>query len=425
MRPNAEDTCGGNLSDYFAKFLQLRVQGVVEKVLVPSKRKKSQVASVLCLRLVNKNGGGGDGDEDRGGAVVVPPIAGSDQEQIKDESAQGGFKMNVTLRKQISDLLEEAGTTGMTLTELSTALCNFDRRMIELILARAERFQPPSHLSDLGVAALLETSGRERRHRYFAISAYRILVERENLDKSSAGYGDVDLQNVDGFMHIDPGQFYKDDDALHQYQDEFKDDDLVKAEKVGKKSGTGTKAAKKKFQVADADLEDNGAHIQASSHRGKRKAIESSIDQLEPIDARPSKRLKTQNAASGGADDAQASVPPSEPSILKKRGHPRKSVEASADASPKKRGQPPKANVTLNEDNIGKGAEGESDQGEVAPPRKRGRKLDDSSDSYLFLDHGIRWSSPFSSGVPLVCSSPSVSTRLTLVLPSLSPVDNV
>ncbi|KAJ3753325.1 hypothetical protein EV360DRAFT_24151, partial [Lentinula raphanica] len=153
---------------FYRRIQELIQQGVVEKVLVPSKRKKSQVASVLCLRLVNENGGGGDGDEDRGGAVVVPPIAGSDQEQIEDES-------------------------GMCpRCELSTALCNFDQRTIELILARAERFQPPSHLSDLGVAPLLETSGRERRHRYFAISAYRILVEHENLDKSSAGYGDVD-----------------------------------------------------------------------------------------------------------------------------------------------------------------------------------------------------------------------------------------
>ncbi|KAJ3835083.1 hypothetical protein F5878DRAFT_328184 [Lentinula raphanica] len=360
---------------FHRRIQELIQQGVVEKVLVPSRRKKSKVATVLCLRLVNENGGG-DGDGDGDGAVVVPPIAGGDHEQIEDESAQGGFKMNVTLHKQISDLLEEAGTTGMTLTELSTALCNFDRRTIELILARAERFQPPSHLSDLGVAALLETSGRERRHRYFTISAYRILVERENLDKSSAGYGDVDLDNIGGFMHVDPGQFYQDDEELHRYQDEFKDDDLVKAEKVGKKSGTGMKVAKKKVQVADADVEDDGNRAQASSRRGKRKAIDSSVDQLEPIDARPSKRLKTQNAASRGADDAQASVPPSEPSIPKKRGRPRKSVDASADAPPKKRGRPPKANVTLNEDNVGKGAEGESDQGEVSPPKKRGRKLD-------------------------------------------------
>ncbi|KAJ3764305.1 hypothetical protein EV360DRAFT_31693 [Lentinula raphanica] len=350
---------------FHRRIQELIQQGVVEKVLVPSRRKKSKVASVLCLRLVNENGGGGggDGDGDGDGAVVVPPIAGGEQEQIEDES--GGFKMNVTLHKQISDLLEEAGTTGMTLTAsfisytfTATALCNFDRRTIELILARAERFQPPSHLSDLGVAALLETSGRERRHRYFTISAYRILVERENLDKSSAGYGDVDLDNVGGFMHVDPGQFYQDDEELHRYQDEFKDDDLVKAEKVGKKSGSGTKVAKKKVQVADADVEDDGDHTQASSRRGKRKAIEPSVDQSEPIDARPSKRLKTQNAARGGADDAQASgmcmiqprcikiltrllVPPAEPSVPKKRGRPRKSVDASADAPPKKQLQGP------------------------------------------------------------------------------------
>lgn len=37
---------------------------------------------------------------------------------------QGGFKLNVSVHKQISDMLEEAGTMGMTLTVSSAQLCH-------------------------------------------------------------------------------------------------------------------------------------------------------------------------------------------------------------------------------------------------------------------------------------------------------------
>lgn len=58
-------------------------QGVVEKVLVPSKKKKTKVASVLCLRLVNENAGGD-------GIVVVPPTEG-EEDQIEDDHGELSF----------------------------------------------------------------------------------------------------------------------------------------------------------------------------------------------------------------------------------------------------------------------------------------------------------------------------------------------
>ncbi|KAJ3736873.1 hypothetical protein DFJ43DRAFT_382574 [Lentinula guzmanii] len=363
---------------FHRRIQELIQQGVVEKVLVPSKRKKSTVASVLCLRLVNENAGDGDG------AIVVPPTTEGDQDQVEDEYAQGGFKLNVTLHKQICDLLEEAGTTGMTLTELSIALCNFDRRTIELILARAERFQPPSHLGDLGVAALLETSGRERRHRYFTISAYRTLVERENLDRSTAGYGDLDLDNVGGFLNVDMGQFYKDDEELHLYQDSFKDDDIGKTAKVKKKSTENSGANKKalsqkqKLQVGNAEVEDGGIDAQSSaetSRHGKRKAADAtSVVQSESIDSRPPKKRKTNNAENA-ADDAETPAEPSEPLVPRKRGRPRKTVDPSAaPTAPKKRGRPPKIKATSNKDNLEKDPEEEPDDIDIVPPKKRGRR---------------------------------------------------
>ncbi|KAJ3890668.1 hypothetical protein GG344DRAFT_88728 [Lentinula edodes] len=340
---------------------ELIQQGVVEKVLVPSKKKKTKVASVLCLRLVNENAGG---DE----IVVVPPT-----------EVQGGFKINVSVHKQISDMLEEAGTTGMTLTELSTSLCQFDRRTIELILTRAERFQPPPHLGDLGVAALLETSGRERRHRYFTISAYRTLVERENLDKSTAGYSDVDLSNVGGFLSVDPGGFYRDDEELHQYQDSFKDDDPIKLAKASKKSAessvAGRKGLKQKLPV-NTEAEDNGIDPQNSakpSRRGKRKAAETpSANQEDSIQPRPQKKRKIENAENVEAEAQIGAIV--EPLVPKKRGRPRKTVDNSTAPAPKKRGRPPKVRAKSNGGEDEPDAGEKSDDAETAPPKKRGRK---------------------------------------------------
>ncbi|KAJ3853299.1 hypothetical protein EV368DRAFT_39211 [Lentinula lateritia] len=313
---------------------ELIQQGVVEKVLVPSKKKKTKVASVLCLRLVNENAGGD-------GIVVVPPT-----------EVQGGFKLNVSVHKQISDMLEEAGTTGMTLTELSTSLCQFDRRTIELILTRAERFQPPPHLGDLGVAALLETSGRERRHRYFAISAYRTLVERENLDKSTAGYSDIDLSNVGVFLSVDPGGFYRDDEELHRYQDSFKDDDPIKLAKTSKKSAESSVASRKGLNQklpVNTEAEDNGISPQSSakpSRRGKRKAAgTASANQEGSIEPRPQKKRKIENAENAEAEaQIGATV---EPLVPKKRGRPRKPVDNSTAPAPKKRGRPPKVRANV------------------------------------------------------------------------------
>lgn len=106
-------------------------QGVVEKVVVPSKKKRSKVATVLCLRLVDETSTvSGDG------VVVVPPIVGNEEDNLgKSRSfhlldvtnfslGSGGFKLNVTVHKQISDLLEEAGTAGMTLTVVLTLCLN-------------------------------------------------------------------------------------------------------------------------------------------------------------------------------------------------------------------------------------------------------------------------------------------------------------
>ena len=117
-------------------------------------------------------------------------------------------------------------------------MCHFDKRTIELLLARADKFPPPSHLSDLSIAGLMETSGRERRHRYYTVANYSKLVSEEALDKSSACFTDIDLVNIGKFYAIRSDSFYENDKELVHRQDAAKDAEPERGSesKVGKPS---------------------------------------------------------------------------------------------------------------------------------------------------------------------------------------------
>ncbi|KAF8973687.1 hypothetical protein BDZ97DRAFT_1900484 [Flammula alnicola] len=214
------------------RFFQSRIremiqQRLIEKVIVPSNRKKSPNTSVKCFRLVKQDPS----------TPADSGVAASDIDDDLDDIAlaQNGVKLNTTIHKQIINLLEDSGTSGMTLNELSASLCRFDKRTIELLLARADKSHPPSHLNDLRIASLMETSGRERRHRYFTVASFRKLVALEQLDKVSTGYEDVDLNNVGAFFPIAEDQFYDSEEDLIRYSDAFKDNDTTHLQKRKKR----------------------------------------------------------------------------------------------------------------------------------------------------------------------------------------------
>lgn len=110
--------------------------------------------------------------------------------------------------------------------ELSAALYNFDKRTIELFLSRAEKSDPPVHLSDLGVVGVMESSGRERRHRYYTISSYRSLVAKEKLDDKTASYltnlVESEPDSVGGFASFNSSEFYQSPEQLIEYQNKGK-----------------------------------------------------------------------------------------------------------------------------------------------------------------------------------------------------------
>lgn len=341
------------------RFFQSRIreliqQGVIEKVVVPSNRKKSLNASVKCFRLVSKDRPREDLDDD---AVVAQPVDGDDDE--KDISEQSGIRMNITIHRQIIDLLEDAGMAGMTLNELSAALCRFDKRTIELLLARAEKFPPSSHLSDLGIVGLMETSGRERRHRYYTVASYRKLVIKENLDNSTAGYADVDFTNVGGFLEVDPNLFYSDQNALSKYQDDFQDKAKTKNAKPRKHlltnpilpDGTVKQGRPRKYPVG----EDSRTRRKANKRkRDQEVADDGNISEAEQTQLTKKRRL-------GGGDVE-----------VKKRGRPPKPKPENGEKVVKKRGRPPKVKSDLSQKRSR--ASGEEEQ-ETVELRKRGRSV--------------------------------------------------
>ncbi|KNZ79627.1 Transcription factor tau subunit sfc3 [Termitomyces sp. J132] len=287
------------------RFFQSRIremiqQGVIEKVVVPISKDRS-----------------GRDDE----VVVVQPQDGDDDE--KEVGEQSGVKMNITIHKQIFDLLEGSGMVGMTLNELSVALCQFDKRTIELLLTRAEKFPPPPHLSDLGIAGLMETSGRERRHRYFTVASYRQLLAKEKLDNNSAGYSDVDFSNVGEFLPVNANLFYKDQNALHQYQDSFKDTEKPSGKKRTLKNpiladGTVKQGRPRKYPV--------GEDPKSLRKQAQKRKLEEAVPAEKEENGQPGPNKKRRLTTTEGADSLHENT-----KVPKKRGRPPKGKQKESD----------------------------------------------------------------------------------------------
>ncbi|KAG7450158.1 uncharacterized protein BT62DRAFT_884415 [Guyanagaster necrorhizus] len=302
------------------RFFQSRIremiqEGIIEKVVVPN-RKKNSASSVTCFRLVEEE------VQSRARGPVAVPDADDDED---NETEQGGVKINTTIHKQIIDLLEESGTKGMTLNELSAALCHFDKRTIELLLTRAEKVRPPPHLSDLGISGLMETFGRERRHRYYTVSAYHSLVSQENLDTSSARLAEVDFGESGGFMPVDPKSFYDDTKSLIKHQDAGREEPTKKSKSKKKASkdpilpdGSVKLGRPKKSQDGEDGTPINAETSRRQTRKRKHNADESQDAKIDLVSAGPStKKRKITRTDSGDAENSAQAIP-------KKRGRPRK-----------------------------------------------------------------------------------------------------
>ncbi|TDL28869.1 hypothetical protein BD410DRAFT_738661 [Rickenella mellea] len=318
---------------FITRLRELIAEGTIEKVLVPTDSSRSATHRLLCIRLVPSEE---NKVEEVEGAVVLPVDTGDDDKEeetmILQESGSidTGVKANATVHKQLVDLLDASGSRGMTLSELSTRVGDFDRRTLELLLTRLEKYPPPPHLADLGIAQVMETHGRERRHRYFTISGYKALVEQERLDDPNDHYAHRDLSASGGFFPFQPTEVYETTEELVAFQDSFKNLATGKS-KPGYKSvnpilpdGTRKKGRPRKVQVdgeatpPNTQAKANGEGGTPKPKRGtKRKQPDDGAGADGSVEA-PKKARKPNTKKARIEEEAHPTAPESAEAVSKK-----------------------------------------------------------------------------------------------------------
>jgi hypothetical protein len=141
----------------------------------------------------------------------------------------------------------------------------------------------------------METSGRERRHRYYTIASYRKLVAKENLDNSTAVHAEVDLSNVGGFSSVDPTLFYDNKMTLFKYQDMFKDKEKAKTGKGRKHplknpilpDGSVKQGRPRKYPVGE-----DPKSLRKANKRKREEAAAVAADGQEMDESQPTKKRR-------------------------------------------------------------------------------------------------------------------------------------
>ncbi|KAF8589533.1 hypothetical protein K439DRAFT_1332462 [Ramaria rubella] len=207
------------------RFFTIRIrelieEKIIEKVTVP---KVQGTTRALCIRLVD------DSRTDDTDGIVVQSKDVEDEEQGEaqednDQSLSVMPLMNMTIHRQIVMLLEQADSKGLTLNNISSRLGMFDKRTIELLLYRLERYPPPPHLADLATCDFIENHGRERRHRYYTLTGYLCFIRDERIDNVGlpTRYTVIDVSQSGGFYLQRPDLFYNDYAALITFEDEYR-----------------------------------------------------------------------------------------------------------------------------------------------------------------------------------------------------------
>ena len=129
----------------------------------------------------------------------------------------------------------------------------------------------------------METSGRERRHRYYTVANYYKLVSEEALDKSSACFTDIDLVNTGGFYAIRSDSFYENDEELVHRQDNAKDTEPVRESELKKSSERKSSVRPKRGRTRKPTSihEELDGNQGSSSGKRKRKASPLSRDEVD------------------------------------------------------------------------------------------------------------------------------------------------
>ncbi|KIJ51348.1 hypothetical protein M422DRAFT_26765 [Sphaerobolus stellatus SS14] len=291
---------------FIIRIRELIKEGVIEKVLVPRAQSTSTkpAKSTLCIRLVED-----PRSKDDAGVVVQPGDTGDDEQE--GEAAEGkevevdtAPVMDMTIHRQILKRLEEAGEYGLTLNELSSKLGMFDRRTIELILYRLERYPPPPHFAELTVCDSMENVGRQRHHRYYTLPGYLEFLRREKIDDAGRNeqYTSVDTSKSGDFADQSEMRFFKTEAELAKYEDEYRDmKDPEKGKqrrKLGRPRKEDSKPRKKPAKVTKK------AAAQAKKDAGQ----DEDVPDIAPA-AKGAKKGRKRKEPDEGNDDA-AQEPP-------------------------------------------------------------------------------------------------------------------
>ncbi|KLO19987.1 hypothetical protein SCHPADRAFT_816815 [Schizopora paradoxa] len=220
---------------FLTRLGELFKEGTIEKIFVPNDNPQATSTVVTHIRLV----------ADGAGSVPFTSLQIAEEEKVnqdvspfEDDEPETGVKTMSTLHRQIVDVLDDAGTKGATLTDISSALGEFDKRTIEHLVLRLEKNLPPPHLADQAVVQLLEFSGREKRYRYYTLKHYLAQREIEQLEDASS-YGRADVEAAGGFMDTKPSEFYETQEDLVKFLGHFKS--VYWQQTTVKKNGTSKK----------------------------------------------------------------------------------------------------------------------------------------------------------------------------------------
>ena len=222
-------------------------------------------------------------------------------------------------------------------------------------MTRATKNRPPAHLCDLGTADFMETFGRERRHRYYTLTAYKTLMASENLEDTT----EIDLSKVGDFAAFNDGMFYVDDDALHHYQDTYMDKEGAKSKKSAKKRKRG-----ESDDLGGAEAVEGVPELTPKAKRGrprKKPLIEDSGDEPTPKKrGRPRKQPPVEDGGDTPTRPERLDRPPMIPI-------PEPDGTAATSVVPKRRGRAPKQKSNNRADLAEAGvAAGESLEGVVS-----------------------------------------------------------
>ncbi|OSD05907.1 hypothetical protein PYCCODRAFT_1383895 [Trametes coccinea BRFM310] len=351
---------------FLSRLRELMEQGFIEKVQVPhADRQRYPDRRVQCIRLVTEEAG----SQPQGDIGAVADV---DFEEVEDHVADDdtGLKANVSLQRQIIDLIADSGTKGMTLNEISATLGDFDRRTIDLLLNRLAQDAPPAHLADLGIAQLGETQGRERRYKYYTVANYLTLADREGFEDQR--YRDVDMSHVGEFLAVEGDVFFEREEEMVGH---------VAGLSSTKRDILSTAKGKKKKLV-------NPILPDGSVKRGRPR--KHPLAEGTPTFTKTGKKRKREEPVEGDAAEEQVTGEGmGEPPLKKKRGRPPKKVEAPAtDSAPapadtaegesvmkRKRGRPPKNAAVAD---VGEGTSasvvvGGGSSTQTPAPKRRGR----------------------------------------------------